>query len=95
MGEKEIDLVLKQVNKGACAVEKETNVLWEIEDLLQAQSNKEFQNQDMVIEPTGEEAVTTLYPGCPNMMAKSAQLNSEPIAQTSHFLLFGLPKVTE
>jgi hypothetical protein len=91
MEAKEIDLVLAEVNKGAVAVERETNVLWDVSDLLQAQSNREFQNLDQITDPAKGEAVTSPYPGCPNMTGKDAQSKPERIGQTSHFVLFGLP----
>jgi hypothetical protein len=86
----EVSLVLDQVERGAVAVEKETHVLWSRDDLLEAQSNHQFDNEDRLIEPTRDEAVTSLYPGCPNMVGKIQSEISEPIAQTSHFLLFRL-----
>lgn len=90
MAMSEINLVLDMVEKGATAVEKATQVLWSRDDLLEAKSNQQFQNDDLISEPTGNEAVTSLYPGCLNMMGTiSGNRQSEPIAQTSHFLLFG------
>jgi len=91
MNTKEIDLVVELVRKGAAAVEKETNILWTIEDLLDAQSNREFQDEDQITRPSGKEAISNLFPGCLNMMGKSIDSNGEPMAQTSHFLIFGLP----
>jgi hypothetical protein len=88
---KEINLVMDCVAKGAAAVEKETQVLWSLEDLLQAQSDKRFQNDDRIAEPAGN-AVTSLYPGCINMIGSISRRRPEPFAQTSHFVLFGLPK---
>jgi hypothetical protein len=92
MATSEINLVLDLVEKGAAAVEKATNVLWSRVDLLEARSNRQFQNDDCITEPTGNEAVTSLYPGCANMGLVPGG-NGEPIAETTHFLLFGrLPR---
>jgi hypothetical protein len=89
MSAKEINLVLDMVEKGVLAVEKETNLLWSLNDLLEARSNHEFQNDDQVAAPSNSCTVTSLYPGCLNMMGNNA--NNAPIkavAQTRHFLLF-------
>ena len=88
MATSEINLVLDLVEKGAAVVEKATNVLWSRADLLEARSNRQFQNDDWITEPTGDEAVTSLYPGCANMGLVPGG-NGEPIAETTHFLLFG------
>jgi hypothetical protein len=90
METKEIQLVLDLVRKGLIAVERDTNVLWSLEDLLGAQSGKEFQNNDRITEPSGEEAISGLYPGCLNM-GSALTSDVEPLAQTTHFLFFGTP----
>jgi hypothetical protein len=90
MAVSEINLVLDLVEKGAAAVEKATHVLWSRDDLLEARSHQQFQHDDQITEPTGDEAVTSLYPGCPNMMGKIPG-SGEPIAETTHFLLFERP----
>lgn len=96
MAEKEINLVLKLVEKGASAVEKETHVLWDQNDLLEARFREKFQNEDQITEPTGNSALSSIYPGCLNMIGKSdSRPNCEPIAETSHFLIFGLPSGSE
>jgi len=96
MSAKEINLVLDMVEKGARAVEKETNLLWSLNDLLMARSKPEFQNDDQVAAPSNNCTITSLYPGCPNMMGDNA--NKAPIkaiAQTRHFLLFESPCQSE
>jgi hypothetical protein len=96
MASKEIDLVLSLVGKGAAAVEKDSHVLWRQDDLLEAQSNLKFQNEDQVMKPNGHTVITSLYPGCLNMIGDTRFLrNLEPIAETSHFLIFGLPGESE
>jgi hypothetical protein len=91
MATREINLVLDLVENGAAAVEKATNVLWSRVDLLEARSNHLFQNDDRITEPTSNQAVTSLYPGCANMGMVPGG-NGEPIAETSHFLIFGRPR---
>jgi hypothetical protein len=94
METKEIDLVLQLVRKGLIAVERDTNVLWTLEDLLEAQSAKDFQDNDEITPPSGEEAISGLYPGCLNM-GNALTSEVEPLAQTSHFLFFGLPRKSQ
>jgi hypothetical protein len=91
METKEIQLVLDLVRKGLIAVERGSNVLWTLEDLMAAQSTKDFQNNDQITEPSGEEAISGLYPGCLNM-GGALTSNVEPLAQTTHFLFFGMPR---
>src|SRR6266487_4247323 len=96
MATREISLVLNLVQKGAVAVEKESHLLWSLDDLLEAQSDQRFQNDDCVTTPSGHSTITSLFPGCPNMMGKRGDnTQSEVTAQTSHFLLFGSPEPCE
>jgi hypothetical protein len=92
----EINLVLELVEKGADAVEIETNLLWSLDDLLQARADHRFQNDDRLISPSASNGIVGLYPACLNMMGASTDIASrEAIAQTSHFLLFGSLRLGE
>src|SRR5262245_51865519 len=84
MATQEINLVLSLVEKGASAVEKETHILWTRDDLLEAQFQQRFHNEDRITEPKGDLIVSSLYPGCPNMIGNARNIGSgEPIAETS------------
>jgi hypothetical protein len=92
MKTQEIYLLINYAEQGAGVVEKETNILWSLEDLWEARAEHKFEIADFVTAPSGDIAITGIYPGCPNMSGKLVGgASSEIIGQTSHFIIFGPP----
>jgi hypothetical protein len=90
---REIDLLIEAAQPNRAIVEKETNVLWSKDDLLQARALNEFDQPDDLIGRTDEAcAVTGIYPGCLQQGAALADYSRyRLIGQTRHFLLFAQP----
>jgi hypothetical protein len=96
MKTQEIYLLINFAEQGAAVVEKETNILWSLEDLWDARAEHKFEIADFVSAPGGNIATTSIYPGCPNMSGKlGGDGAGEIIGQTSHFLIFGPPSLEE
>jgi hypothetical protein len=84
----EIEILLRASTRNCAVVEKETNVLWSSEDLLEARASGRYQNEDRLLPPDAESGVTGPYPGCLQQGSALSALNYRPIGQTNHFIIF-------
>ena len=80
---KEIDILLHAAAKGCVVVEKGTNLVWELDDLVTAETARLFEEEKDLLAPDRME-VTSAYPGC----AHAAAAPLRAIGQTPHFAIF-------
>lgn len=87
---REIDLLIEASQPDRAIVEKETNVLWSKEDLLQARILSEYDEPDELTgRAEGSCAVTSIYPGCMQVGAAAEDYSRyRVIGQTRHFFIF-------
>ena len=87
----EIDLLLEADAEGQTIVHKDTNVLWSRADLLEARELGEFAADDRLTEADPNSSVTSPFPGCMQWSGKASNWeNVQPVAQTVHFVIFGV-----
>jgi hypothetical protein len=88
---REIDLLVQAARGPYLVVEKATNVLWNLDELQEADRTGRYQGEDRVA-PADERdsAVSGPFPGCLQQMSAPEELTRRPLlGQTRHFLLFG------
>lgn len=84
---KEIEILLEANSNGNLIVEKETHALWERNELLEAQHDGRFQEEELLLPPEPQVEVSGPYPGCvPG--AAGISLNYRLLGQTKHFVIF-------
>jgi hypothetical protein len=86
---KEIEILLEANRKGCLIVEKDTHLLWEREELLEAEQTGLYQEKGQLVSPEGQIEVTGPYPGCLQQAAASRDdLDFRLLGQTRHFVIF-------
>jgi hypothetical protein len=87
----EIDLLLRADTQGHAVVNKDTNVWWSRDDLLEARGDGQFTGNDKFAEPDAHCPVTSVFPGCLQLGGKSPEWEeARPLAETEHFVIFAL-----
>jgi hypothetical protein len=86
---REIDLLTTAAARGLLVVEKETNCVWELEKLYEAQDTEPYQAEDHIVAVDAQTGVTSPYPGC---LQEAAGVDTwshfRAVGQTQHFVLF-------
>jgi hypothetical protein len=86
---REIDLLALEAGRGRLLVEKESNRLWEDDDLRDARASGLFADEDRVAAPDGAAEVTSPFPGCLQLGgALDTWSRYRAVGQTRHFVLF-------
>jgi hypothetical protein len=89
---REIDLVLHAAGNACLVVEKATNVLWTPDELREAGSAGQYQQEDRLAPAANEMAVSGPFPGCLQGAGAPQEWSRQHlIGQTRHFLLFVSP----
>ena len=86
---KEIDIVVKAAGKSCVVVEKASHVSWTLEELLEAQVDERYQEEDRILPPDGRPEVSGPFPGCLQQFGATATFTDyHPVGQTEHFVIF-------
>ncbi len=85
---REIDILVKAAAKNCVVVEKDSNLVWSLQDLTEAAEDQRFQEADHFLPPEGPLAVSGPYPGCLQMAGRSDAGEYRPVGQTRHFVVF-------
>jgi hypothetical protein len=93
---REIDLLVQAAGASFLVVEKATNVLWTLDELRQAHSRGQYQEEDRITPAEDDPAVSGPFPGCMQQMSAPEETSHHRLlGQTRHFLLFAQPEEAE
>jgi hypothetical protein len=88
MGE-EIQILLEASANGCLIVEKESHVLWERDELLEARQNGRYRETVKLLPPDESVQLSGPFTGCMQLAgAKRADLDFRLLGQTPHFAIF-------
>src|SRR5258707_823363 len=86
---KESEILLEAGSKGCFVVEKDSHVLWDRGEILEAQRAGRFQEEDRFLPPDEQSDVSGPYPGCMQLAAATGDdLDFRMLGQTRHFVIF-------
>jgi hypothetical protein len=85
----EIDILVEAARKSCAVVEKDSNLLWTHEDLMEARAAGRYGDAAHLLPPDGETNVSGPYPGCLQCSGALAERNRyRAVGQTEHFVIF-------
>jgi hypothetical protein len=85
---KEVDILMRAAGKSCAVVEKESHMIWTLEDLREAHALGRFQAEDRILPPDGQLEISGPYPGCLQLGADGVSARYRPVGQTEHFVIF-------
>ncbi|MCI0457872.1 MAG: hypothetical protein L0Z62_12970 [Gemmataceae bacterium] len=92
---REIDILRAAARRGCAVVEKDTNLLWGLDELNEVNLTDCFESEDNVAAPDARCAVTDVFPGCGQQVGRPTDLTGFRVfGQTGHFLIFLPPQRT-
>jgi hypothetical protein len=83
----EIQILLDADAKGCLVVEKDSHVLWERPELLEAQLNGRYRQEGNLLAPDERGEVSGPFPGCVQYTGATGR-DFTPVGQTQHFVIF-------
>lgn len=85
--DKEIDILLEANSNGCLIVEKDSQALWEQNELLEAQEEGLYQEKGLPLSPEQQTEVSGPFPGC---VPGGSGVNQtyRLLGQTKHFVIF-------
>ena len=83
---KEIDILMKAAGKSCAVVDKDSHVLWSLEELREARATGQFQEEDRILPPDQYLEVPGPFPGC--LHQSGAVASYRIVGQTEHFVIF-------
>jgi len=86
----ELDVLLQAIGENCLVVDKDSNVLWNRDELLASHESSLFSAEASIsLLEEGTTAVTSIFPGCMSQVGAPEDYSRYvPIGQTKHFLLF-------
>lgn len=85
---KEIDILLRANSKGCMIVDKQSHVLLEPEELLVAQRDRRYQEEDDFLAPGSQVEISGPFPGCMQLGGDAKKFAFRIVGQTEHFIIF-------
>ena len=85
---KEIDILIQAAERSCAVVEKDTNVLWTREDLIEGREAGRYKGEGRLLPPDGQIEVSGPFPGCLQQGGSLRGPSYRPIGQTAHFVIF-------
>jgi hypothetical protein len=90
---REIDLLIGEAERGRLVVEKDTNRLWDRDELREARAGDVFTEEDEVRPVAADLPVTSPFPGCLQLPGALDDLSeSVRVGHTRNFVLFERPR---
>jgi len=94
MSRKEIDILVEAARKSCAVIEKNSNLLWTFEELVEAQECGWYQAEGQLLPPDKQMAVSGPYPGCAQMRGATGEAETyRPVGQTEHFVVFATSNI--
>jgi hypothetical protein len=85
---KEIDILLRAARRNCAVVERDTHLLWTLDELTAAGESGQYHGDDQLLPVDGSEEVTSPYPGCMQPGSGLASRLFRSVGRTAHFVLF-------
>jgi hypothetical protein len=93
---REIDILVEAARKGCAVVDKNTGVLWTLDELMCCRNAGEYHAVCDLSPPGRQIEISGPYPGCCQIGGASAgTFRYHPVGQTEHFLIFTGPDAAE
>jgi hypothetical protein len=92
----ELDVLLEAIGENCLVVDKDSNVLWNRDDLLACHEPGLLSADGRITLPDeGATAVTSIFPGCMSQVGAPEDYSRYvPVGQTKHFLVFAKRECT-
>lgn len=92
---REIDILTWYVREGFVLVEKATNQVWTLPEVLKASPAEHLHDEDRLRPPEPHTAIGGTFPGCLQQMGASETAHDyKLIGHTRHFLIYGPEETT-